>query len=82
MLLSHPSISFSMFTVRKHEIQITLKLHFMFVFHCPFPFSGVVLPFLLMTICVCQITFCLTDHDIVMVSQDQGSNLEIIKSMI
>lgn len=54
----------------------------MFVFHCPFLFSGVVLPFLLMTICVCQITFCLTDHDIVMVSQDQGSNLEIIKSMI
>lgn len=80
MLLS--SFYLSMFTVRKHEIQITLKLHFMFVFHCPFLFSGVVLPLLLMTICVCQITFCLTDHHIVMVSQEQGSNLEIIKSMI
>ena len=27
-------------TVKKHETQITLKLHFMSVFHCPFLFSG------------------------------------------
>lgn len=68
-------------TVRKHEIQITLKLHFSFVFTVLF-YSVVVLPFLLMTICVCQITFCLTDHHIVTVSQEQSPNLEIIMSMI
>ena len=39
------SLSFSMClhvnnTLSKHEIQIIIKLHFIFAFHCPFIFSG------------------------------------------
>lgn len=42
--LSHHSISCKQYivnnTLSKHEIQIIIKLHFIFVFHCPFIFSG------------------------------------------